>query len=797
MRLMTPRTTFAVLALVGVALQAAAQPAEPRYPRLYSINLTPYIDSTGELLHQFGGWNDPRALNRDYVNDFQNASHGLVNWRQTVEMNLDYYPIFNDGFRYDDASYTAAVNQWQSGGGQGGFYLDSMVDYKMIAINFDLARRVDFGEINEVNNNCAPFFQYWETTMLGYGGYWCNSGPQQRVPSSRIFIILGLNYERGVAEMIHSYTHRTESILRHVFGVNNWNWNLSYPQNLWDRFSLAYGTSAAAGNTVFGVGHCHFPPNGVQDYDYGNPSFADSTAPMWLTMEPGDPHDYPDITGTPVAVNRETWGGPDYHRNYLNWFYYHLPRFDDTNNKDGLTRLNNWWEYLNHFNDHAESGGDFYQHDNAAQADPHDLSPTRVTSNDRDDWRPQVNSSGRIVFAGQSRRAAITTVLPDGSEVVDVDVHRVAEMPKINENDQIVFQAFDGRDFEIYTATADGSVVHQITDNDVQDWHADINAAGRIVWEQFDGEDFEIVSCDFDGGNFTQITDNSHGGSGYPREDMWPVINDSNRVAWMGHDGNTWDIFSANADGSDLVQLVNNSVNDEFPQINNNGLVVWHGWHNNSDAEIWTADAYSADSASQYSSGVNRLNWWPQVNDSGDIVWMQRRWGDGYYWQILLNNEPLTDNQAHDQHPVIDNDGRIAWQGFDGNDYEIYAWLDGAVVQITDNDYDDQAPHLVTGSPLVWHAESEIGDPAGSRYVGPTTEIYAVDAAVTPPLLGDLNCDGTLDFFDIDAFVTALLYQSQFDNLYPGCDRMNGDLNNDGAVNFFDIDPFVAALVGS
>lgn len=62
------------------------------------------------------------------------------------------------------------------------------------------------------------------------------------------------------------------------------------------------------------------------------------------------------------------------------------------------------------------------------------------------------------------------------------------------------------------------------------------------------------------------------------------------------------------------------------------------------------------------------------------------------------------------------------------------------------------------------------------------------------PTLGDLNCDGIVNNFDIDAFVLALTDPEGYDAAYPDCERLNGDINSDGVVNNFDIDPFVDLL---
>lgn len=61
---------------------------------------------------------------------------------------------------------------------------------------------------------------------------------------------------------------------------------------------------------------------------------------------------------------------------------------------------------------------------------------------------------------------------------------------------------------------------------------------------------------------------------------------------------------------------------------------------------------------------------------------------------------------------------------------------------------------------------------------------------------GDLNCDGKVDFDDIDPFVLALAGQYVYSTQYPNCRWLNADINEDGTVNFDDIDPFVALLGG-
>ncbi|MEW6251199.1 MAG: hypothetical protein AB1716_11170 [Planctomycetota bacterium] len=78
-------------------------------------------------------------------------------------------------------------------------------------------------------------------------------------------------------------------------------------------------------------------------------------------------------------------------------------------------------------------------------------------------------------------------------------------------------------------------------------------------------------------------------------------------------------------------------------------------------------------------------------------------------------------------------------------------------------------------------------DPQGAT--GPWLCRFRVESNV-----GDMNCDGLLDFNDINPFVLALSDPAGYAQQYPGCDIMNGDIDDNGFVDFNDINPFVALL---
>jgi hypothetical protein len=148
-----------------------------------------------------------------------------------------------------------------------------------------------------------------------------------------------------------------------------------------------------------------------------------------------------------------------------------------------------------------------------------------------------------------------------------------------------------------------------------------------------------------------------------------------------------------------------------------------------------------------------------------------------------------------------------------GGDFELtvtqlYGDVDGDGQTTYTWNFSDSEP-ITTGQIglTCWGSNAGIGE-ADDNVLGTGlgwTEIWDggaqfFDVLVTEPgsddLVGDTNCDGAVDFFDIDPFVTALVsgqgtWEAEFD-----CDFVTvNDINGDGNVDFFDIDPFVGLLV--
>ncbi|HRR87500.1 MAG TPA: hypothetical protein P5316_21045 [Phycisphaerae bacterium] len=760
------RRAALIVGLVWVPNLAAAQDLTVLRPRALLINFDPIIESrSGKRLHTVGGWNDPSALTAGYINDFEVVSHGLLKYRLTRTVTVDVWPIKEDGFRYTDESYLQCLATWS------GWHTPDLCDYKAKVRDFDLARKVDSGEIDEVLDHSAPYFGGYETRMIGRGGYWCNSPALTRVACSRIFIISVFNYERGVGEMLEDFGHRSESILTHVYG----GWS-AQQTHAWNRFTLydkVYPGEAACGNV-------HFAPNSDSDYDWGNWRYVDSTADYWLNVFP---EGYPSrISDYKRSMNCSEWGYGDI-RLHHKWWFARFPHAAGSITEYGMTRLNNWWAYVQDFNTYPESGGDHVPGGTPPAAEPYPGVCVAVSANLRDDWAPQINAAGRLVWHGS-----------DGSDFEIYSADRDGRMftritnnafndedPKINASGRIVWQGFDGQDYEIYSANADGTDVVRITNNTVNDWHPQINDLGKVVWDSFDGTDYEIYSADADGTNVVRITDNT-AASGYPREDVWPQINNSNRVVWFGYDGSDWEIYSANADGSGLINVSNNGYEDEYPQINDSGRVVWHSWLNSWNTEIYSADATGGPVVRLTNNSYE--DWYPQISDTGQVVWMART---ATSWEIFQANATggglmrITNNGTHDQYPRINLAGEIVWQGFDGSDWEIYTLREGAILQVTNNNYDDRAPCINDQSQIAWHADSAEN----------TSEIFSAIPFV--PVPADFDGDGDVDQEDFGHFQICMTGSGGAITL--GCEDaiLDGDTDVDGA----DLDIFMNCLSGA
>ena len=308
--------------------------------KVLALNFDPIIPQEGgKRLTEVAGWTKPRKLADGYIADVLKASHGIVQYKIVDWKDIDTFHTKIDGFTYTPEQYMEARKTGE------GWHQPDTADYPKTFRDHNVIPRVNNGEIDEVWFFGGPYFGYNESAMAGPGAFYINGAVYDKVPTNRAFAIMGFNYERGNAEITHDLCHRTESTMARIYG----GWKVEELTNNWARFAA----NAEQSGGVAAVGTCHYPPNGQSGYDYANPRAVRSDADDWLN--------YPNLTGAKTLVSRDNWaepfdnanGQPDYHRNYMLWWFTRLPHAPGTN-ADG--RLNNWWEYVFRFNAYDASG---------------------------------------------------------------------------------------------------------------------------------------------------------------------------------------------------------------------------------------------------------------------------------------------------------------------------------------------------------------------------------------------------------------------------------------------------------
>src|SRR6185436_5906946 len=218
--------------------------------------------SNGQDLNTYMGWPAYSTLVQGIIDSFQSASHGQLQYTiADTHVVSNEWPVKVDGFRYTEATYLAVMQNGAPG------HSPDEVDYNVIIDNpqFDICGKLNRGEIDELWMYGAPYFGFYESRLVGPGAYSYNSPPLTSTHNcNKLLPIMGLSYERGVAEAVHSFGHRAEATMTKVYG----SWQENRTAHSWDRFGLVKAQSP--NYSYSGCGSVHYPPNGLADYDYGN-----------------------------------------------------------------------------------------------------------------------------------------------------------------------------------------------------------------------------------------------------------------------------------------------------------------------------------------------------------------------------------------------------------------------------------------------------------------------------------------------------------------------------------------------
>jgi hypothetical protein len=282
---------------------------------------------------------DPVECSHILADVVREASWGYLTYEIAEVIVVDGYPTKVDGFKYTDETFLVARDkqEWQPSG----------ASYRAMLEENGLLAKVQSRAIDEVwvwgcgGMHMDEFAMYIPNRAARFGptdNAWLYRPYDIPPECGRTLWMMGFNYEVGPDNMVHSYSHRVESMGALQFGDGIW--DTKGRDDPWNRFSRVEMDSPG---TVSEVGNCHVPPNGQEGYDYSNTRRVLCNADAWSH--------YPDLTGKPRLVSSQEWGNT--HFGYQKWLLEHLPKFPGADAHGYF----NWWVYIANTDEELEEMG--------------------------------------------------------------------------------------------------------------------------------------------------------------------------------------------------------------------------------------------------------------------------------------------------------------------------------------------------------------------------------------------------------------------------------------------------------
>jgi hypothetical protein len=360
-------------------------------------------------------------------------------------------------------------------------------------------------------------------------------------------------------------------------------------------------------------------------------------------------------------------------------------------------------------------------------------------------------------------------------------------------------------------------------------WFENLDGAGTL-WEQheleWDRDAVTVRIADLDGDGDLDVI-----GAEYQRILWWENVN-GDASAWLQRVVSTFNWYAI-VDAGDIDN------DGDLDLIGGAEILGW--WENTAgDGTVWSfhliADAGVGWIEVRDLDGDGDLDATLTAGLGGYLYWLDNVSGDGYAWDAWL----ITYNTGGFSLGDVDDDGNldlavareeptdptqeVAWydlsrfipsgqlvssvlDGGTGGHWSQIEWNAGqpagttlAVLVRASNDLYNLGPFV--GVPGSGTDLATLIDP-GARYFQYRLDLTTSDNTASPIVhdiavqqraIGDLNCDGSVDFADINPFVLALVDPDGYAAQHADCDLLNADINDDGEVGFADINPFVALL---
>jgi hypothetical protein len=266
------------------------------------------------------------------------------------------------------------------------------------------------------------------------------------------------------------------------------------------------------------------------------------------------------------------------------------------------------------------------------------------------------------------------------------------------------------------------------------------------------------------------------------------LFNDGNGVFsaptfFKGDCERCWALASTDMDNDGLLDLVASS------RVSSNGAIVVNRGNGDGTFGLLSRRTNVSDGTWMLTCGDVNGDGWPDVatsdsgSNSGAILLNDGAGGLGMVRSYPTDPFPLATDLGD-----LDGDGDLDWviSSFQG-DWRIFVNDGTGNFTLLQEISSPQAASCATLLDM---------DNDGDLDLALIDELADVFIVVHNQTVGDMNCDGAIDAFDIEPFTLALLNPGQYAGQYPNCAVVLADINGDGAVDAFDIEPFVGVLLG-
>lgn len=243
------------------------------------------------------------------------------------------------------------------------------------------------------------------------------------------------------------------------------------------------------------------------------------------------------------------------------------------------------------------------------------VSKVNLTNNTTADIDPQITVNF-IVWEGQSQIYAGRRSIfwSNGEKNFQVSHHSLRDSnPQINSRGHTVWQGQVSS-----RSTNDGIYLYKgfipekpLTNNATHNGRPQINSRGDVVWLEFSAitNNYGIYLHNYNGTIIKNISNSAE-----PSIDTRPQISNYG-VVWTSVPSGESDSEIYLYNGTSVRRLTDNNVDDEDPQINDQGRVVWVGGYS-SDSEIYF---YNGTNITQLTNN-NTIDRNPQINSQSRVV---------------------------------------------------------------------------------------------------------------------------------------------------------------------------------